>query len=93
MREGKITPNWTYLVQSSSQSVVLENIDFKDTWFNPDLEEDTIKNSGHVPRVAPDNNRNTLISLHIQESTVSERVHFSEVINIQLPREYEKNKI
>ena len=33
MREGTIPPNWTDLVQRSSQSVTTENIELKNTWF------------------------------------------------------------
>ena len=38
MREVTIPPTWTYLVQHSSQSYALENIDLKNTWFTPDLD-------------------------------------------------------
>ena len=41
MREGTITLNWTDLVQHSSQSDAPENIDLRDNWFTPDIEEDT----------------------------------------------------
>ena len=40
IREGTIPPNWTDLVQHSSQSGAPDNIDPKDAWFTPDLEED-----------------------------------------------------
>ena len=34
MKEGTIPPNWTDLVQRSSQSGSPDNIDLRDTWFN-----------------------------------------------------------
>ena len=43
MREGTMPPNWTDLVQRSSQSGAPENIDLKDTWFTIDPEENTRK--------------------------------------------------
>ena len=62
MREVTIHPNWTYLVQSISQSGAPDNIDLKDTWFTPDLEEYPGKKTTHVPRVAQENTRNTITS-------------------------------
>ena len=53
IREGTIPPNWTDLVQHSSKSGAPENIELKDTWFTPDLEEDPRKTPTHVPIVAP----------------------------------------
>ena len=41
IREGKIPPNWKNIVKRRSQSGALENISLRDTWFTPDLEEDT----------------------------------------------------
>ena len=41
------------LVQCSSKSGALDNIDFKDTWFTRDIEEYPIKAPTHVPRVLP----------------------------------------
>ena len=38
MREVTIPPNWTDLVHLISQSDAPDNIDFKDTWFIPDIE-------------------------------------------------------
>ena len=58
MREVTIPPNWTDILQRSSQSGATENIDLKDTWFTPDLEEDHRETPTHVPRVTPENNRN-----------------------------------
>ena len=55
MREGKIHPNWTGLVQRSSQSVAPENIDLKDNWFIPDIEEYPRETTSHNPSVAPEN--------------------------------------
>ena len=66
-RERKIPPNWTDLVQHISKSGSQENIDLRDTWFTPDLEENPIETPTHVPRVTP-------------ESLVSEGAPVSEVI-------------
>ena len=62
MREDTIPPDWTDLVQHSSQSGTPENIDIKDTWFTTDIEGYTIETPTHVPRVAPENNRNMITS-------------------------------
>ena len=43
IREGKIPPNWTSLVQNILQSGAQEIIDLKDTWFTPYIEEDPSK--------------------------------------------------
>ena len=64
MREGTIPPNWTDLLQRSSQSGAPENIDLEYTWFTPDLEEDHSENPSHEPSIAPENNNKTLTSLH-----------------------------
>ena len=40
MREGTILTNWTDLVKLISKSGAPDNIDLKDTWFTPNLEED-----------------------------------------------------
>ena len=70
-REGKISPNWTDLVQHISQSGVPENIDLKDTWFTPDPEEDPSKPPSPDTSIALKNNNKMLISLqlkpHVQE--------------------------
>ena len=42
VREEQIPPNWTDLVQRSSQISVPKNIDLEDNWSTPDLEEDTL---------------------------------------------------
>ena len=72
-------------MQLSSQSSALENIDLKDNWFTPDLEEYTSETPTYVPRVAPKNNRNTFTLLQliqqVQESPTSEGASLSEVIN------------
>ena len=39
MREGTIPLNWTDLVQHSSEIGAPEDIDPKDTWLYPDIEE------------------------------------------------------
>ena len=64
MREGTMPPNWKHIVRLISQSVALDYIDLKDTWFTPDLEEDPSGNPNRVPRVAPENNINMITSLH-----------------------------
>ena len=85
MREHTITPNWTDLVQLSSQIEASENIYLKDTWFTPDLDENLSKTPSHDLSVAPGNNNNTLMPshyiLHTQESMASKRSPFSEMID------------
>ena len=54
-RYGTIPPNWTDLMLHRSQSGATDNIDLKDNWFNPDLEEGPIKTPSHKPIIAPDN--------------------------------------
>ena len=84
MREGKIPQNWKDLVKLSSKNGAPENIDLKDNWFTPDLEEDTIDTPSHEPIVSPENNNSTLKSLqsilHLKASTDSEGAYVSEVI-------------
>ena len=84
MREGKILPNWKYLVQRISQSGSQENIDLKDTWFTPDLEEDPRKPPSQELSVAPENNNKTITSprskTHAQESPDSKGSPIYEVI-------------
>ena len=76
MREGTITPNYTDLVQRSLQIGAPQNIELRETWFTPYLEEDPSENPNNEPRVFPENNRNTLTALQyepqVKESTVSE---------------------
>ena len=76
MKEVRIPQNWTYLVQSSSQSDATDNIDLGDNWFIQYLEEHPIENPSHVLRVAPENNRNMLMMLQsvlqVQEIPVRE---------------------
>ena len=55
MREGTIPPNWTDIVQCSSQSGAPDNIDLKDTWFIRYVEGYPVETPIHDPRVAPDN--------------------------------------
>ena len=64
MREGKIPQNWIDPVQHISQSGAPENIDLEYTWFTTYIDEDTGKNPTHVPRFAPEINRNTITSSH-----------------------------
>ena len=65
MREGTIPPNCKHIVELISQSGALDDIDLKDNWLTPDLEEDPSKDPNRVPRVAPENNRNMITSLQI----------------------------
>ena len=77
MREGTIIPNWTDIVQRISQRGALENIDIKDTWFTPDLEEYTRKTQRHEPSINPDNSKKTLMllqsKLHLHEGPERKR--------------------
>ena len=65
-------------MQHRSQIGATENIELKDTWFTPDIEENTCKTPTHVPRVAPLNNKNMVASLQpvqqVQESPFIKRV-------------------
>ena len=76
MREFTIPPNWTDLVQLISQRVAPENIDLRDTWFIPYIEEDSRKISSRNLGVTPENNNKTLtlpqFEPHSQESLSSE---------------------
>ena len=96
MIEGTIPPNWTDLVQCSSQSGAPHNIDLKDTFFTPDLEEDSRETPIHMPRVALENNNNTLMSLqsqpHAQEILTSKGLSVSEV-NKRPASEVDQNKL
>ena len=47
MREVTILPNWTDLVQRSSQSGAYENINLKDTFFTKDLKQDPRETPRH----------------------------------------------
>ena len=64
MREGTIPPNLTDLVQRISKRGAPNNIDLKDTWFTPDLNEYPIETQSHEPSVAPGNNINMLTLSH-----------------------------
>ena len=74
MKEWEITPNLTDLVQCRSQSGAPDNIYLNETWFTTDLEKYPSKNPTHMPRVAPENNINTITSSHhvqqVQESPI-----------------------
>ena len=63
MREGTIPPNWKDFVQISSQSGVPDNIGIRDDCLTPYIEEDPRETPTHVPRLAPENNRNIITSL------------------------------
>ena len=62
----------------------MDNIDLRDNWFTPDLEEDTRETPSHEPSIAPENNNKTLTSPqsepHVQEIPDSKRDSESEVI-------------
>ena len=45
--------NYTDLLQRISQSISPENIDLKDAWLTPDIEEDPIKTTSRETSVAP----------------------------------------
>ena len=64
-------------MQCILESVSQENIELRDTWLTPDLEEDPIKISTHVPRFTP-------------ESPVREGASVSEVIKNPVPEEAQK---
>ena len=49
-------------MQRILQSDAPENVDLKDTWFTPYLEEDISKTPGHDPRFAPENNNQMIAS-------------------------------
>ena len=57
MREGTIPPNWTDLVQGSSQSGATDNIDLNNTQFTSDIEEDPGETRTHMPREALEINK------------------------------------
>ena len=83
MREGTIPPNFTDIVQLSSQIVASDHIYLQDTWFTPDLEEDPRKTSSLNLSVAPDNNNKIITSPqsepHVQEITARKGASASEV--------------
>ena len=62
IREVKIPPNWTDILQIISQSDAPENIYISHTCFITYLEEDPRETPSHETRVAPENN-NKIITL------------------------------
>ena len=64
IREGTIPPNWTDIVQHSSQSGAPENIDLKDTWSTTNIEEDSSETQIHEQNVAPENNNKMVMLSH-----------------------------
>ena len=84
MKKGTIPQNCTYLVQRISQIGALDNIDLKDNWFTPDIDEDPSKNPSHEPIVTQENVNNKLVLLqyvlYLQEGPVSEGASVFEVI-------------
>ena len=83
MREVKIPPSWTYIVHCISQSFEPYNVYLKDTWFTPDLDQDTSKTPSHEPSVSSENNNKMLtppqFEPHLHESLVRKGVSASEV--------------
>ena len=71
IREGKIPPIWKYFVQIISKRVAPDNIDLKDTWFTPDIEEDIRKNLRNEARVYPENKIN-MITLSPSQTNIHE---------------------
>ena len=63
-REVTIPLSLIDLVQRNSKCFAPENIDLKDNWFTPYLEEDPKETPTHVPRYTPENNRTFITSLH-----------------------------
>ena len=86
MREGTISPNWTYLVQHISQSGAPETIDLEETRFTPYNKEDPRKTPSHETRIIPENKNNTLMTsqsvFQIQESPGRKGAPVSEVIKL-----------
>ena len=84
IREGKIPPNCTDLVQRISQSSSPYNVYLKDSWFNPEPEEAPSETSSHESSVAPENTNNILMLSqsirHRQESPENKGASVSEVI-------------
>ena len=84
MREGTINPNCTYLVQCISQIYAPDNIDLKDTWLTPNIEEDPSYTPSDDPSVYLNNNNIMLTSLqpvlNVQEIPSSEGAPVSEVM-------------
>ena len=84
MREGTITPNWTYLVQCISQIGAPDNIDLKQNCLTTNIEEDTSYTTSDEPIVSPNNNNIILTLLqpimNEQEIPSSEGSPVSEVI-------------
>ena len=83
IRKDTIPPNWTDIVKFRSQSGATENINLRDNWFTPDLEEHPSKTSSNEPSVAPNNNDKTLTLTqsiqHLQGIPAIEGVSVSEV--------------
>ena len=84
MREDTIPPNWTDIVQHSSQIDAPDNIGLKDTWFTPNSEVYPRKPPSHELSLASKNNNNTLTPLHsvphVHESTARKGAPVSTVI-------------
>ena len=91
MREFKIPPNWTDLVQRISQSFEPDHIYLKDTWFTTDIEKYPRETPIHMLIVPPKNNKNMITSSHpiqqLQESMVCEGASVSEAIERPVSKE------
>ena len=97
IREGKITPNWTDIVQCCSKSGAPENIELKDTYFTPYLNEDPRKPQV-TSRAFPQRIIIKILShrspyqMYKNVWTARERLSLT-LPNIQLPKTFEANKI
>ena len=84
MREVVIPPNFKDLVKHISQSGAPENIDLRNTWFDPYFKKYPSETPNHLTRVATENNRNMITSFQsvkkVPEILLSEGASVSEVI-------------
>ena len=71
-------------MQHSSQSGAPENIDLRNTWFDPYFKKYPSETPNHLTRVATENNRNMITSFQsvkkVPEILLSEGASVSEVI-------------
>ena len=81
-REDTIPPHWTDIVKCISQSGAPENIELKDTWFTPDLEEDPSEIPSHEPSIAILNN-NKVFTLSQYEPHVQEIISIEGAYEVQ----------
>ena len=78
--EGKITPNWTDIVQYIPQSGAPDNIDLKYTWFTSDLEENPRKKTKLRSERHSREFHFVSVCKHAQECLSGEEASVSEVI-------------